>query len=157
MDRLFVPVLCLFSLAMMLAYMQLERDHERIDRDTVLLTNHWTSEVRRCHRSQNSELTCRPTTLEPRPWYLALSPFDSPSERAAKKDDRRNPIIDIIVYGSIGLAMLIIFAGPLWDWRTDRNSTSKNADGGSMSHGNAGSDDGGGGGDSGGEGGGGGE
>ncbi|TKT78318.1 hypothetical protein [Aquamicrobium sp. LC103] len=141
-------------LAMLLAYMQLEHDHERIDRETVLLTNHWTGEVRHCHRSRNSELSCRPTTLEPRSWYLALNPFDSPAERAAKRGDRSNLLAELILYGGFGLAILMIFAGPVWDWRKDRNRASKRADGGSMVHGDAGSG-GDGGGDSGGDGGGG--
>lgn len=137
-ERFAAPVLSLIFMALLLAYMQLHHDLERVDPDTVLLTNHWTGEVRRCHRSRNSELSCLPKTLEPRSWYLALSPFDSPAERVAKQGDKSNLLAEFIFCGGFALAIVMLFAFPIWDWRKDRDRSSTGANGGSMSHGDAG-------------------
>ncbi|WHS30152.1 hypothetical protein QLQ09_00760 [Brucella sp. NM4] len=128
-NRIAVPIISLLCMGLLISYMQLEHDHERIDRETVLLTNHWTGEVRRCHRSYNSELSCQPTTLQPRLWYLSLSSFDSPAAKAAKQGDKSTPLSDLIFYGAFGLAILIIFILPMLDRSTEQDSRSSRKSG----------------------------
>src|SRR5690606_36248384 len=66
----YAPAALLLGLGFL--YVALSKDTQHLDDHRIIVTNHWTGEVKRCVVTPDQKHTCRPCKSVEVPWYLAI-------------------------------------------------------------------------------------
>lgn len=127
MQRYLLLFLVFGWMAGLLGFMQLNHEFERIGPEAMLVTNHFTGEVKRCRVYRSGDMSCHDVDIEPRSWIFALIPFwpgreELDEDRQRKTAARETPFTetplfkDILFHGffaalMLGLAVYILRIG----------------------------------------------
>jgi len=75
MSRIYTLITVYLWMALLVGFMELNHEFERIGPETTLVTNHFTGEVKYCRVYRSGDMSCHPADIEPRHWIFALIPL----------------------------------------------------------------------------------
>ncbi|MGK9086159.1 hypothetical protein KXR64_20480 [Brucella intermedia] len=112
--------------ALLIGFMELNHEFERIGPETTLVTNHFTGDVKYCRVYRSGDMSCHSSDIEPRHWLFALIPLwpgrdelneDPPSELVARETPFtmtslfKELLIDGIVVAVLLVVTVLILSG----------------------------------------------
>ena len=65
-------ILAALCIGVVYLYFSLSKDVKHITDNTIVVTNHWTGEVKQCLIAPNGSWACSPAPSIPVPWYMAM-------------------------------------------------------------------------------------
>lgn len=146
MSRFYTLIAVYVWMALLIGFMELQHEFERIGPETTLVTNHFTGEVKYCNVYPSGDMSCHRSDIQPRHWIFALIPLwpgraELNEEPPTELQARETPFTETALFKELSIdaiMVLVLLAVTVLILRGTREQGTGSSDGGGSDGGGGG-------------------